>query len=1319
LLVLASPAFAAGPFSENGGVVVFEAENFDAKIDRSSHAWTLTNLVAGASGTYMQALPDDNCLGCFDPNWLTNSPEMQYTVNFANAATHYVWVRGNSVDANGDSFHAGIDGTTNTAARITNFNPNNAWVWTNRTSTGNAATISVGSTGNHTFSLWVREDGMRVDRVILTTNANFSPTTGNVYHFPINGESALVSNGIPTMRNPFTAIFSNSPVALYTGNQFQGGGNPGNQLQTGSTIFYKKSADTSWSALSMAFYMQSGNNKYYSNSIPAIYNAGDVVQYYFKIPYSDHLPTFVYGDDASWNTAELESVAQASPFSFTVKAKPATVTPSPADWRDLNIYQIITDRFYDGDPSNNDANPYGTFEPGNGNAIHGGDFRGIQRKLDYIRSLGANAIWISPVLLNSYGQYHGYLTIDPYQIDPHWGTFDDMTNMIAAAHARGIYVIVDVICNHPADLLYSTDSQFLTTFRAPPNGYTLQWRDPARQYAAPWDWLSLASLFHTNGLIQDFNNQQQVELGELRNLDDFRTEITYVRTNQANIYQYWISRADWDGFRVDTVKHVEQGFWQFWSPQIHQYATGIGKSNFFMFGETVTGDDAFNGSYTGTKGGGNFELDSMHDYPLYQTVNSVFAQATGNTKQIEDHYNNVAGNYDPGAEFRLNTFLDNHDQTRFLSYAGNNTNRLAVALGFLYTARGLPSLYYGTEQAFNGSKDANNSEREDMFDGGFKPGTAAGDNFNETYPLFRYVAMLNNFRRNYISLRRGGHRNLWNDPDSPGLFAYARTNSTEEVYVVFNTGGSQSISTRPTTYTNGTVLVNLLDTNETITVTGGSIPSISVPGPSIKMFIAQSLWKPLDPVVVGQSPAHGATNVPPTTPLVLTFSKPMDTNSVPIAGTWSGQTQLTVNASWPLGATNIVFIGTNATDAVDGKHFFAPYESYFVTAASAGGDFTSPTVAITSPSNSVALAGVVTVTGNAADDAAVTKVEVRVDAGNWFTATGTTSWNLAFDSRNLLNGSHTIYARATDTAGNVSAIDSRSVRFINTPGQYVARISAGNAYDVTNCDSTVWVKDQPYMLGSSGYIGGAPTILSANAVTGICDAGQMLYRRARESRDATTAFSYQFDCPEGLYETTLLFSETYTNVVNARKFNVFIQGQPVLTNFDLFAVAGQDAPVTRVFTNTLASPLVIQFTPVSYLARVAGIQVRRLGDIDTDSDGIPDWWMRAYFDQPTGQAGADPDGDGFTNLQEYMSGIDPADASSALRITNIERAGNDIVVSWLSAPNKSYELQRTSAPGGPWTGILTNIGMGGIVSLPDPGAATNVAPQYYRVRLIP
>src|SRR5947208_16871641 len=117
-----------------------------------------------------------------------------------------------------------------------------------------------------------------------------------------------------------------------------------------------------------------------------------------------------------------------------------------------------------------------------------------------------------------------------------------------------------------------------------------------------------------------------------------------------------------------------------------------------MFGEILDGSDAKCGSYTGTQAGGAFALDSVLDYPLYFKVNSVFATATGNTRQIEDRYSAIATNYDAAAQMRLVTFLDNHDQARFLcpANANNNTNRLRVALVFLYTARGVPALYYGT-----------------------------------------------------------------------------------------------------------------------------------------------------------------------------------------------------------------------------------------------------------------------------------------------------------------------------------------------------------------------------------------------------------------------------------------------------------------------------------------------------------------------------------------------------------------------------------------------------------------------------------------------
>jgi len=136
-----------------------------------------------------------------------------------------------------------------------------------------------------------------------------------------------------------------------------------------------------------------------------------------------------------------------------------------------------------------------------------------------------------------------------------------------------------------------------------------------------------------------------------------------------------------------------------------------------MFGEVYDGSDAKCGSYTGTRAGGPFELDSVVDYPLYFRINDVFARATGNTRQLEDHYAAIPANYDSTAAMRLVTFLDNHDQPRFLSSgnAGNNLQRLRLALVFLYTARGIPCLYYGTEQGFNGGNDP--YDREDMFAG--------------------------------------------------------------------------------------------------------------------------------------------------------------------------------------------------------------------------------------------------------------------------------------------------------------------------------------------------------------------------------------------------------------------------------------------------------------------------------------------------------------------------------------------------------------------------------------------------------------------------
>jgi alpha-glucosidase (family GH31 glycosyl hydrolase) len=387
-----------------------------------------------------------------------------------------------------------------------------------------------------------------------------------------------------------------------------------------------------------------------------------------------------------------------------------------------------------------------------------------------------------------------------------------------------------------------------------------------------------------------------------------------------------------------------------------------------------------------------------------------------------------------------------------------------------------------------------------------------------------------------------------------------------------------------------------------------------------------------------------------------------------------------------------------------------------------------PTINLMTPTNGATVCGTVSISGFASDNVAVARVEVSIDGGAWTLASGTTTWSYSFNTQSVLNGLHTIAARATDSSGNTSPIPTATVRVINVPGSYLARISPGNPGSVTDCSGNVWIADQAYASGSFGWSGNAATGHVANAITGVCTSVYPLYQWERYST-ASGGFSYLFDCPPGIYETTLNEAETYWSSTNARVFNVYLQGQQVLTNFDIYkAAGGQNIAISRVFTCTVsATQLNMSFTPVIDNARASGIQVRKIADLDTDADGIPDWWMLAYFGHATGQAGdnslanQDADGSGYFNLQDYLAGMNPLDPNSALRITNINIVGNDVNVTWTTAPNKTNQLQHATAPG--TNTVWSNVGAaipvaGSPVTQTDYGAATN-PPTFYRVRLAP
>ena len=549
-------------------------------------------------------------------------------------------------------------------------------------------------------------------------------------------------------------------------------------------------------------------------------------------------------------------------------------------------------------------------------------------------------------------QFHGYAGRDFYQVDPHWGSLADLQHLVRAAHAKGLRVIDDIVCNHGGNLVYSTEPGY-PAFRQPPDGYPLAYRNTL-QYPPPFNTNSanpdLTNLFHNQGNIFDYTKPEQYRLGALAGLDDFRTESPYVRSNLVAIYDYWIRTAGFDGFRIDTVKHVESEFWQYWCPRVRAYAaTTCGKPDFFMFGEVYDPSESLCGSYTGTKGGGAYELDSVLDYPLFFLAQGVFAQADAAPSGLDAHYANVAADYDTNAQMRLVTFLDNHDQPRFLH--ASTTNRLSLALAFLYTARGIPCLYYGTEQAFNGANDP--EDREDMFAGAFKdPGLAGVDSFDMTHPLFQWVAKLNNLRRLYPALSLGTQVSRYCNSAGPGLYAYSRRLGDQELLVVLNTAETaQLLPALELTYPSGTKLANLLDPAEEITVTTGSrTPPVTIPPTATKIFVPREEMRPLDPVVIATQPPHSAEGVSGHSPIVLQFSEPMNTHRVqsaftldpPVPGqfAWSAAgDRLTFTPDQPgfaAGTKVIVRLNDTATDAAVGNRVHGGFELRFSTANAPG-----------------------------------------------------------------------------------------------------------------------------------------------------------------------------------------------------------------------------------------------------------------------------------------------------------------------------------------------------------------------------------------------
>jgi alpha-amylase len=553
------------------------------------------------------------------------------------------------------------------------------------------------------------------------------------------------------------------------------------------------------------------------------------------------------------------------------------------DWRNEIIYQVLIDRFANGDVNNDfgvQAGPLARHQ--------GGDWKGLEEHLDYLRELGVTTLWISPVVRNvdtdaDVDAYHGYWAQDLTALNPHYGDLAALRSLTDHAHALGLKVVEDVVVNHMGQVFFydmnmngkpdiytsgtgSSSPVMRTTEFDPdydPRGIQAQTplgiagpaplifvRDPAISREPPKPGiLGQARAYHGLGRITNFDDDAQSRYGDFPGgLKDLATELPEVRKALIDSYVHWAEEADFDGLRLDTIKHVEHEFWKAFSPAVRERMAARKKTNFILFGEALDGRDDLLGSYT-QEG----ELDSVFYFSQhFRVFHDVFALASTPAEQKppaviaalwdekDDHYGRVPQENGIGVPpmKALVNFIDNHDRPRFLYDSNYDVRAMRNALTFLFAEEGIPCVYYGMELDFYGGNDPAN--REILWKKGFP---TSGE-------TFRHIANLSRIRKQYEALRLGDTivrhaSNTTSGTVDAGLFAFERTGGDAgDAYalVVVNTNNGQESATPPPGITvgvaPGTPLVDVLDPDhEPFFVSGDGKLTIAVSAQSTRILV--------------------------------------------------------------------------------------------------------------------------------------------------------------------------------------------------------------------------------------------------------------------------------------------------------------------------------------------------------------------------------------------------------------------------------------------------------------------------------------------------
>ncbi len=537
----------------------------------------------------------------------------------------------------------------------------------------------------------------------------------------------------------------------------------------------------------------------------------------------------------------------------SLSAAPANAAPGYRDRlpEDEIVYFVLPDRFANGTADNDRGDLPGDrlatgFDPTHKGFFQGGDLAGLTARLDYIQGLGATAIWLGPIYKNKPVQgpagdesagYHGYWITDFTAVDPHFGGEQDLRAFVAAAHARGMKVYLDIITNHTADVIqyrecesrpceYRSRADYPYTRRGGVKGPPINpgfGGDSVRSEAnfaklvradyaytpfvpeAEADikvprWLNAPIYYHNRG-----NSEWRGEsslLGDFFGLDDLMTEHPRVVQGFIDIYGDWIERYRIDGFRIDTARHVNPEFWQAFVPAMLKRARARGIPNFHIFGEVAADgvDVAQLARHTRVD-----KLPAVLDFGFAGALQKVLAENEG-TSVLARLYSDD-GLYEGGAfaALRLPTFTGNHDMGRFawLVTRARPTapleevlRRVELANAMLFLLRGVPVIYYGDEQGFIGH-GVDQAARQTMFASRVasyndqpllgSSSTTAVANFDVRHPLYRQLAALAALRAGEPALRRG-RQVVRAQSERPGLFAASRIDADgREILVAFNT----------------------------------------------------------------------------------------------------------------------------------------------------------------------------------------------------------------------------------------------------------------------------------------------------------------------------------------------------------------------------------------------------------------------------------------------------------------------------------------------------------------------------------------------------